>query len=122
MQEKPLGKVSTLRYLLRICIELMKDETMLNELYEMIEHCAQQREIPIAQRVVNKVLCKKRTNEEFILSAQIEEYDVGNFMLYLGSDVNVLPKNTWEMMGKTKLISSLVQLRLENKHTIVPIG
>jgi hypothetical protein len=47
---------------------------------------------------------------------------VDNFILYLGSDVNVLPKKTWEMMGKPKLIWSLIQLRLENQHKIVPNG
>jgi hypothetical protein len=111
MPEKPLGKVSTLREFLRSCVELMKDETVLNALYEMIDHCTQEREIPIAQRVVNQVLCRKRTNEEFRLSVQIGEYDVDNVILDLGSDVNVLPKKTWEMMGKPKLIWSPVQLR-----------
>jgi hypothetical protein len=51
----------------------MKDETKLNELCEMIDHCAQEREISIAQRVVNHVLCKKRTNGKFRLSVQIRE-------------------------------------------------
>jgi hypothetical protein len=70
----------------------MKDETLLNALYEMIYHCMQEREIPIAQRVVNQVLCRKRTNKEFRLSVQIGQYDVDNVILDLGSDVNVLPK------------------------------
>jgi hypothetical protein len=47
---------------------------------------------------------------------------VDNDILDLGYYVNVLPKNTCEMMGKPKLIWSLVQLRLTNKHKIVPIG
>ena len=45
-----------------------------------------------------------------------------NFILYLGSDVNVLPKKTWETIGKSKLICSPIQLRLENQHKIVPFG
>jgi hypothetical protein len=45
-----------------------------------------------------------------------------NIILDLGSDVNVIPKKTWEMMGKSKLIWSPIQLRLENQHKIVPIG
>jgi hypothetical protein len=55
---------------------------------------------------VNQVLRKKRTNGEFRLSAQIREYDVDNIILDFGSDVNVLQKKKWEMMGKTKLIWS----------------
>jgi hypothetical protein len=65
---------------------------------------------------------KKRTNIEFILSAHIGEYDVDNIILDLGFDVNVLPKKTWEMMGKTNLILSLIQLILENQDKIVLIG
>jgi hypothetical protein len=47
---------------------------------------------------------------------------VDNIILELGSNVNVLPKQTWEMMGKPNLIWSHVQLILENQHKIVPIG
>jgi hypothetical protein len=43
-------------------------------------------------------------------------------ILDLGSDVNVLPKNTWEMMEKPKLVWSPIQLRLANQYKIVPIG
>jgi hypothetical protein len=108
MPEKPLGKVSTLREFLRSCVEIMKDETALNELYEMIDHCMQGRETPITLRIVNQVLHKKRTNREFKLSTQIGEYDVDNVFLELRSDVIVLSKQTWEMMGKPKLIWSHV--------------
>jgi hypothetical protein len=47
---------------------------------------------------------------------------VDNVILDLGSDVNVLPKQTWEMMGKPELVWSPIQLRLMNQHKIVPIG
>jgi hypothetical protein len=47
---------------------------------------------------------------------------VDNVILDLGFDVNVLPKQTWEMMGKDKLLWSPVQLRLMNQHKIVLIG
>jgi hypothetical protein len=90
--EKPWRKVSTLREFLRSCVELMKYETKLNALCEIIDHCMQEREIPIAERVVNQVLHRKRTNEEFILSVQIREYDVDKVILDLGYDVNVLQK------------------------------
>jgi len=82
----------------------MKNEIVLNALNEMIDNYMQESEIPIAQRVVNQVLRRKRTNGEFRLSAQIGEYDMDNVILDLGSDENVLHKNTWEMMGKPKLI------------------
>jgi len=53
---------------------------------------------------------------------QIEEYDINNVILDLGSDVNMLPKKTWDIMGKQKLVWSPIQLRLENEYKIVPIG
>jgi hypothetical protein len=55
--------------------------------------------------VVNHVLHKKRTNGEFRFSAQIGRYDVDNVILDLGSDVNVLPKQTREMIDKPKPVS-----------------
>jgi hypothetical protein len=58
------------------------------------------------QRVLNKVLHKRRTSREFRLSVHIVGYDMDNVILDLGSDVNVLLKKTWEMMGKAKLIWS----------------
>jgi hypothetical protein len=59
--------VNTLREFLISFIELMKYETALNTLYEIMDHCTQDRETTIAQRVVNQVLHKKRNNKEFIL-------------------------------------------------------
>lgn len=74
----------------------------------------QDKETPIAQRIVNQVHHKKRTNIKFRLSAQIGGYDMDNIILDLGFDVNVLPKQAWETMGKPKLIWSPIQLRLAN--------
>lgn len=43
-------------------------------------------------------------------------------ILDLGSDVNVLPKQTWEPMGRPVLQWSLIQLRMVNQQKIIPIG
>jgi hypothetical protein len=43
-------------------------------------------------------------------------------MLDLGSDVKILPKNTWEALGKPRLTYSPIQLRMENQYCIFPIG
>jgi hypothetical protein len=45
-----------------------------------------------------------------------------NIILDLGFDVNLLPKKTWDLMGKPKLVWSLVQLKLVNQPKIVLIG
>jgi hypothetical protein len=43
-------------------------------------------------------------------------------MLDLGSDVNILPKKTWEALGKPQLVYSPIQLRMENQYCIFPVG
>jgi hypothetical protein len=53
-------KVSTLRSFLKSCLELMKDETVLNTLHEIIDQCAQDKETPIVQQEINQVHHKRR--------------------------------------------------------------
>ena len=43
-------------------------------------------------------------------------------MLDLGSNVNILPKNTWEALGKPQLTYSPIYLRMANQYCIFPIG
>jgi hypothetical protein len=47
---------------------------------------------------------------------------MGDVILELGSEVNVLPKGTWQCMGEPTLGFSLVQLKLANQHRVLPIG
>jgi hypothetical protein len=49
---------------------------------------------------------KKTTGREFWLNAQLDCYEIEDIMLYLGSNVNILPNKTWEEMGKPKLFYS----------------
>ena len=43
-------------------------------------------------------------------------------ILDLGSDVNVLTKQTWEQMGSPKLVRSPIHLRLANQQRVSPLG
>ena len=43
-------------------------------------------------------------------------------ILDLGSEVNVLTKQTWELMGRPKLSYSPIQLKLANQQKICPLG
>jgi hypothetical protein len=38
--------------------------------------------------------------------AQLDEFKIKDVMLDLGSDVNILPKKTWEALGKPQLTYS----------------
>jgi hypothetical protein len=65
---------------------------------------------------------KVRTDKEFILISQLYEFEIKDVMLDLGSYVNILPKNTYEALGKPRLTYSPIQLRMENQYCIFPIG
>jgi hypothetical protein len=65
---------------------------------------------------------RRRTSREFRLNANIEDFNMGDIRLDLGSEMNVLPKKTWQCMGEPTLGYSPVQLKLTNQHTMLPIG
>ena len=56
------------------------------------------------------------------MNIQIGDYEVDSVILDLGSDVKILTKQTWQLMGKPTLGQSLVQLRLTNQANVQPIG
>lgn len=56
------------------------------------------------------------------LTTHIGEYEMDQVILYLGSDANVLPKKTWECMGKHALQWSPIQLWMVNQQNIFPMG
>jgi hypothetical protein len=56
------------------------------------------------------------------MNANIGDFNMGNIILDLGSEVNLLTKKTWQCMGWLTLGYSLVQLKLENQHRVLPIG
>jgi len=56
---------------------------------------------------------KKRTGRELKLSLEMGSYEMKDVMLNLMSDVNILPKKSWDVMGKPKLVWSPLQLHLE---------
>ena len=56
------------------------------------------------------------------MTAQIGDYDMDYIILDLGSDVNILTRQTWEIMNKPKLDWSSIQLRLVNQSKVLPIG
>jgi hypothetical protein len=55
------------------------------------------------------------------LNAHIDGYEIRDVMLDLGPDINIFPKNTWEAMGKPKLVYSYIQLQMEKQYCIFPV-
>lgn len=56
------------------------------------------------------------------ITTQIRDYELDQVILDLGFDANVLPKKTWQWMGKLKLEWSPIELRMENQQKIIPLG
>jgi hypothetical protein len=47
---------------------------------------------------------KQRSKWEFRINTHITDYKINDVMLDLRSNINILPKETWEAMGKPKLV------------------
>ena len=56
------------------------------------------------------------------LNTVIGLYEMDEVVLNLGSEVNVMTKQTWEIMEKLKLAFSPIQLRLANQQIVIPLG
>jgi hypothetical protein len=76
------------------CINLIKDERFVQELQNLIRHYEIGRIDPPLNKVVHQVSRKRRTNKELHLNAQIVDYDIDYVVLDLGSEVNVMKKQT----------------------------
>ena len=55
------------------------------------------------------------------MNIQIGDYEVDLVILDLGSNVNILTKQTWQKIGRPTLGWSLVQLLLANQEKVQPI-
>lgn len=49
---------------------------------------------------------RRRTGREFKLDAVVDGYKIKDVMLDFRSDVHILPKKSWEAMGKPKPVYS----------------
>jgi hypothetical protein len=85
-------EVSKLVDFLYTCINLIKDERVVQELQHLIRQYEIGRVDPLLSRVANQVSRKRRTSKELNLSAQIGDYDIDYVVLDLGSEVNVMTK------------------------------
>jgi hypothetical protein len=69
---------------------------------------------PLLNREVHQISKKRRTNKELHLNSEIGKYDIDYVVLDLGSEVNVITKKTWAMMGKPKMIYSPIRIHMAN--------
>jgi hypothetical protein len=96
------------------CIKLIQDESVVQELQNSIRQYELGKIDPLMNREVHQIAKKRRKNKELHLNAQIGEYDIDYVVLDLGSEVNVMTKKTWALMGNPKLIYSPIKFRMAN--------
>jgi hypothetical protein len=95
-------------------IDLIKDEIFVKELQNLIRQYEPGKVDPLLNREIHQVYRKRRKNKELHLNSQIGDYDIDYVVLDLGSEVNVMTKKTWVLMGKPKLIYSPIRLKMDN--------
>jgi hypothetical protein len=115
-------KVSNLKNFLESCFKLLNDKNAMDLFKSMLEKYSIEEGVGTEPKKINQVHRKKRTSREFRLNANIGDFNMGNVILDLGSDVNIFPKKTWEAMGEPTLGYSNIQLKLENQQRVIPIG
>jgi hypothetical protein len=101
---------------------LIKDESDVQELQNLIKQYDLGKVDPLLSRAVHQVSKMRRTNKELHLNAQIGDYDIDYVVLDLGSEVNVMTKKTWALMGKPRLIYSPIRLWMANQQAVSPFG
>jgi len=110
---------SMLNTFLETCMKLLRDNRAVKGLQELINRCAGSSEPRLIRKLGKHA---SRTRQEMRLTTQIGDYETDQIILDLGSDANVLPKQTWERMGKPTLQWSPIQLRMGNQQKILPMG
>ena len=80
----------------------------------LINKCEQPTSLAIANKVVHHIKKYIWIGKEMGLSTQIGDYDMDEVILDLGSKLNVLTKQSWELIGRPKLSYSPIQLKLSN--------
>lgn len=91
---------SMLTTFLETCIKPLRDNKVVKGLQELITRCAGSGEPCVVWKLGKHSL---HTRREMGLTMQIGEYEMDQVILDLGSDMNVLPKKTWECMGRPVL-------------------
>jgi hypothetical protein len=115
-------EVSKLIKFLYTCIKIIQYENVVRELQHLIKQYELEKIDPFLNREVHQIGKRRRTNKELHLNAQIREYDIDYVVLDLGSEVNVMMKKTWALMGKPKLIYSPIRLCMANRKAVSPFG
>jgi hypothetical protein len=75
---------------------MFSDPSFVKILQNILEKCSNEMEQKIEPKIFNHLHTRRRTSREFRLNANIGGFNMGDIILDLGSEVNVLPKKTWQ--------------------------
>ena len=89
------------------CIKLLHDRKAMKGLQELNTRCAGLGEPHVVWKLGKHT---SRIGREMQLTTQIKEYEMDQVIMDLGSVANVLPKQTWECMGRPTSQWSPIQL------------
>ena len=73
---------------------MFSDPSSVKILQNILDKCSNETEQKIESKIVNHLHTRRRTSREFRLNANIGDLNMGDDILDLGSEVNVLPKKT----------------------------
>jgi hypothetical protein len=91
-------------------------------LQNILEKCSIETEGNLEQKTINHLHTRRRMSREFILNANIRDFNMEDIILDLGYEVNVLLKKTWQCMREPTLGYSPIQLKLVNQQRILSNG
>ena len=120
--DPPHSSLGSVQSFLWSCLKLMRNEQAIRELQRIIDQYLPSSSVSSAQRAVHSIMGHTRIGREMRLIAQVGEFEMDEVFLDLGSEVNVLTKQTWEQMGSPKLARSPIHLRLANQQRVSPLG
>jgi hypothetical protein len=100
---KPLEQVSTIKTFMQSCVKLLNDPSFVKVLNNMQERCNIEVEGKLEHKTTNHLHKRRIKRRKFRLNANIGDFNMGDIILDLGSEVDILPKNTWKCMGKPTL-------------------
>ena len=88
--------IGSVQSFLRSCLKLIRNEKAIGELQHIIDQYHQSSSMSSTQCAIHNIMGHTRTEREMRLTAQIGEFEMDEVILDLGSEVNVLTKQTWE--------------------------
>ena len=104
--------IESVKSFLRSFLKLVRNEKAIGELQHIIDQCQQSSSVSSVQRALHSIMGHTRIGREMRLTAQVGEFEMDEVILDLGSEVNVLTKQTWEQMGIPKLFRSPIVIQL----------